>query len=522
MSETVHFLNMFSMYEPPEALKSVLSQAAVVAADIDPSKRRVQVCIHTDAYIPAEALKQISTQVKQTYGLQDLEITATHPADQLSKMEPDALREMFVAQNSMNMGSLAGARWEWEGEALTVYLVGNGKKELEDAAPAVCRQLRERFAAPVTIRIVAGENLEGQALFDAMEKIRGSAMREIPKTSAAAPAQKSAQSAPSEAIYGKPFKGQSVPMEELTLDMGNVIVEGRVFSVEHKELKKRNAWVVNFDMTDNRGSVRINRFMETAEAKPILEGVKKGAVLRVQGKLMVNNFDNEMVLKPYSIMPGTMQKRKDNAPGEKRVELHLHTAMSNMDAVTKTADAIKQAAAWGHRTIAITDHGCCQSFTDALHVVEDWKGPPKVAGTNDTIKILYGCEGYYINDVDDRIAVCGSRDMTYDQEYVAFDLETTGLYPRQDRIIEIGAVIMKNGVEIDRFQTFVDPQRPLDKTIVDLTGITDECSSARRRSRRFCRNSWSLSVTGSWSLTMRTLIRHLFMRNAPDRGFPIH
>ncbi len=472
MAESVSIRNMFALYEPPEALESVLSQAAVVAADIDPAKRRVDVCIHSETYIARDILKQVSEQISQCYGLQTLHITATHPADQLCKIEPEELRELFVEQNSMTRGSLAGARWEWNGNQLTVSLAGNGKRELEEAAPVVCRELRQRFAAEVTIAFVAGHTLEGQALFDELEKLRGSTVVAAPKS--VMQEQKKAPEAPSEAIYGKPFKGPAVSMRELNLDMGNVIVEGRVFSVEHKELKKRNAWVVNFDMTDLTGSVRINRFMESGEAKPILENVKEGAILRVQGKLMVNNFDNEMVLKPYAIMPGSMAKRKDAAEGTKRVELHLHTTMSNMDAITSTKAAIKQAAAWGHRAIAITDHGCCQSFTDALHVVEDWKGAPKVAGTDDTIKILYGCEGYYVNDVDDRIVVHGQQDMTFDEEYVAFDLETTGLSSQTDRIIEIGAVIMKNGKELDRFQTFVDPHRPLEKKIVELTGITDE------------------------------------------------
>ena len=473
MSESVSLLNMFSLYEPPEALKSVLSQAAVVAADIDPAKRRVDVCIYSDTYITRAVLNEVSAQIVSDYGLNQLQITATHPSDQLHCVEPEELRELFVAQNSMNRGSLAGARWEWEGLKLTVHLAGNGKKELEEAVPVVCRQLRERFAADVTVEIIAGKNLEGKALLEEMERLRSDALSSVPK--AAVPEQKKQQNAaPSEAIYGKPFKGNAVSMQELNLDMGSVIVEGRVFAVEHKELKKRNAWVVNFDMTDNMGSVRINRFMESGEAKPILDNVKEGAVLRVQGKLMVNNFDNEMVLKPYAIMPGTMPKRKDTAEGQKRIELHLHTSMSNMDALTSTKAAIKQAAAWGHRAIAITDHGCCQSFTDALHVVEDWKGAPKVAGTDDTIKILHGCEGYFVNDVDDRIVVHGKQDMTFDQEFVAFDLETTGLSSQTDTIIEIGAVIMKDGKEVDRFQTFVDPHRTLDKKIVELTGITDE------------------------------------------------
>ena len=389
-------------------------------------------------------------------------------------MEPEELRDLFVSRNSMTRGSLAGALWVWEDTNLTVKLTGNGKKELDELVPSVQNQLREMFAAPITITIEQGKVLEGQALFEAMQSMRYSLMETVPAAASAKKEEKKQPEAQSETFYGKPFKGNVTPMKDLNLDMGSVIVEGKVFAVDHKELKKRNAWVISFDMTDNYGSVRINRFLEAGEAKPILDNVKVGSVLKVQGRLELNRYDNELVLKPFSMMPGTMPKRKDLAEGMKRVELHLHTTMSNMDALTSTKAAIKQAAAWGHKAIAITDHGCCQSFTDALHVVEDWKGAPKVAGTDDTIKILYGCEGYYVNDVDDRIVVHGSKNIRFDEEFVAFDLETTGLSSRDDRIIEIGAVLMKNGQEIDRFQTFVDPERKLDRKIVDLTGITDD------------------------------------------------
>ena len=467
MSEQIYFLNMFPDYEPPEELKTALSQAAIVAADIDLARGRVEVAIHCPNYLPKRMRDTVSREICDTYGLRHLELVATHPEDQLAKLEPEELMALFVAQNSMNRGSLAGAQWVWKGTELTVKLRGNGKKALEECVPAVSRTLRERFGANVTIVIEAGENLEGQALFDAVEKLRDCAVTELPRT--AASEKKPAAVPASEAIYGKPFKGSPVPMKDLTIDMGSVMVEGRVFNVEHKELKKRNAWVINFDMTDNFGSIRINRFMEAGEAKPILDAVKVGSVLRVQGKLTINNFDNDMVLKPFGIMPGSMPKRLDTAEGLKRVELHLHTTMSNMDALTDTAAAVKQAAAWGHRAIAITDHGVAQSFPDAMKAASK----AKVAGTDENIKILYGCEGYYVNDVDDRIVVHGNQDMTFDEEYVAFDLETTGLSSRKDRIIEIGAVIMKRGRELDRFQTFVDPECPLERKIVDLTGIDD-------------------------------------------------
>ena len=451
----------------------VLSQAAIAAADISAEERSVHVVLHSESYIPQRLLDQAAKEISGLYGLRRMNLTATHPASELRKIEPEELRDLFVMHDSMARGSLAGAKWEWSGESLTIRLAANGKAALMEHVPAVQQNLRERFAAPVTIAIETGNELEGKALLDAMQTLREETIRKMPAAIAAQEKREEKAQVQSEAFYGKPFRGNAVPMKELTMDMGTVIVEGRVFNVEHKELKKRNAYVVKFDMTDNTNSVRISRFMEANEAKPILENVAVGAVLRVQGRLIEDRFENEMVLKPYAMQPGSMPKRQDKAVGGKRVELHLHTTMSNMDALTPTDAAIKQAAAWGHRAIAITDHGCCQSFTDALHCVEG-KKPPKVAGTDETIKILYGCEGYYVNDVDDRIVVHGDQDMDFHQEFVAFDLETTGLSSRDDRIIEIGAVILKDGQEIDRFQTFVDPERQLERKIVELTGITDE------------------------------------------------
>ena len=473
MNQQVYLSHMFPDYEPPEELTAALSQAAIVAADIDQEDRSVSVVIHSETYIPQRLLDQVARDLAASYGLRKMELTATHPETELHKVESEELMNLFVSRNSMTRGALAGAKWEWKDTALTVKLRANGKKELEELLPAVQNVLRQRFATPVTITIEAGQTLEGKALFEAMESMRGSMIQAAPAIAEKKQAEAKV-AAPTDAFYGKPFKGNAVPMNQMSMDMGTIIVEGLVFNVDHKELKKRNAWVIKFDMTDNTNSVRISRFMEAGEAKPILENVKVGSVLRVQGRLMEDRFENEMVMKPFAMASGSMPKRKDLAVGEKRVELHLHTSMSNMDALTSTKAAIKQAAAWGHKAIAITDHGCCQSFTDALHVVEDWKGAPKVAGTDETIKILYGCEGYYVNDVDDRIVVHGTKDMTFDQEYVAFDLETTGLSSRTDRIIEIGAVILKEGKEVDRFQTFVDPERPLDRKIVELTGITDE------------------------------------------------
>ncbi len=472
MSEQITFLNMFAQYQPSETLFEALNQTAVLAADIDPASRWISVKIYSDCYIPQRLLNQISHEICAVYGLRGMTLTGVHPAHQIIEIEPEELLSLFVESNSMTRGSLAGANWRWEGETLHIDLQTNGVAVLTECVPKVKMALRERFDTDVEIEIHAGEVLEGQQLLDAMEKMRSSMLDELPKPTYQP---KKEQTRENDAIYGRPFKGTPVPMDEISLDMGTIVVEGKVFSSkdDHKDLTKRNAKVINFDITDNRGAVRVSRFLENKEADPILEKVKTGSVIRVQGRLQVDNFTNEIVLKPVAIMPGSMPKREDTAAGQKRVELHLHTRMSMMDALTKTEDAIKQAAAWGHKAIAITDHGCVQSFTDALHAVEARGGGPKVAGTDQVIKILYGCEGYYINDVDDRLAVHGEANMRFDEEYVAFDLETTGLF-RQDTIIEIGAIRMRNGEEIDRFQTFVDPHRNLHPKTVELTGITDE------------------------------------------------
>ena len=472
MKEQIPLLNMFPDFEPSDELRSTFHQAVLLTADIDPATRCIIATIFSPNYIARRDIDTLVSQVSKIYGLHSLQINPTYPAGELSNICVEDMLSMFVEENSMTRGSLAGAQWRWEGNNLSIHLAANGKDELVKCIPAVRQKIMDYFSVDVSIEICPGADLTGDALFEAMEKIRSAALQDIPKATIVAKSEGKTQENP--AFYGRAFKGEPVPMKNISLDMGSIIVEGRVFNIEHKELKKNNSRVINFDMTDNSGSVRINKFLGNSEAKPILENVKVGSVLKIQGRLTVNQFDNETVLKPIAMMPGTMPKRVDTAPDGKRVELHLHTVMSNMDALTATKAAIHQAAAWGHKAIAITDHGCVQSFTDALHTVEDKRALPKVAGTDETIKVLYGCEGYYVNDVDDRVVVHGTQDFHFDEEYVAFDLETTGLSSKDDRIIEIGAVIMRGTEEIKRFQTFVNPERSLERKIVDLTGITDE------------------------------------------------
>ena len=474
----VHFLDLFLGYEPPEAIRAEVEALAVEHAGIDREARTISLRLSSGVYITEALLGQMASELEARYGLRRLELSVQYPPEALASFDYRDLYRVFVKAYSPSAAILAGAGYALEGDTLTIHLRANGKNELLPHVPMAERFLFERFGVHKTISVEAHSNLEGKALFEETERIRREAMKSMPAvTDAASPAQKSGGSRPQQQapqqtgdlFYGKPFHGEKVPIRDLNLDMFRVVVEGKVFAVQHRELKKRNAWVICFDVTDYTGSVRVNQFMEADKAKPILENVQVGMWVRIQGKMTFDRYDNEMVMQPNSIQKLKAPKREDTAP-EKRVELHLHTTMSSMDALTDTAAAVKQAAAWGHKAIAITDHGCAQSFPDAMKAA----GKAKVAGTDENIKILYGCEGYYVNDVDDRIVVHGDLDADFDAEYVAFDLETTGLSAQHDVIIEIGAVVMKRGEVLDTFQTFVAPGRKLTPKIIDLTGITDE------------------------------------------------
>ncbi len=474
----VHFLDLFLGYEPPEAIRAEVETLAVEHAGIDREARTISLRLSSGVYITEALLGQMASELEARYGLRRLELSVQYPPEALASFDYRDLYRVFVKAYSPSAAILAGAGYALEGDTLTIHLRANGKNELLPHVPMAERFLFERFGVHKTISVEAHSNLEGKALFEETERIRREAMKSMPAvTDAASPAQKIGGSRPQQQapqqtgdlFYGKPFHGEKVPIRDLNLDMFRVVVEGKVFAVQHRELKKRNAWVICFDVTDYTGSVRVNQFMEADKAKPILENVQVGMWVRIQGKMTFDRYDNEMVMQPNSIQKLKAPKREDTAP-EKRVELHLHTTMSSMDALTDTAAAVKQAAAWGHKAIAITDHGCAQSFPDAMKAA----GKAKVAGTDENIKILYGCEGYYVNDVDDRIVVHGDLDADFVAEYVAFDLETTGLSAQHDVIIEIGAVVMKRGEVLDTFQTFVAPGRKLTPKIIDLTGITDE------------------------------------------------
>ncbi len=474
----VYFPALFPGFPLPEELVEALGRLAVVHAELDRETRTIRLDAQAEQYLAEKQLQALCRDIEKEYGLRELKLSVRYPASELPNMDFRDLAQVFIRAFSPSAAILAGAGYEVTDEAVIIRLKANGKDSILQNAKKAEQFLRDRFGVSKKIEVEAHSNLEGRALFEETARIRAEALKNAPAITASVPqggakSSGGAASTPAEPtgalFYGRPFAGKPVRMEELNLDMFRVIVEGKVFAVQHRELKKRGAWVICFDMTDYTSSVRVNQFMEAAKAKPIIDNVQPGMWLRVQGKMSFDRYDNEMVLQPNAMEKIEAPKRRDTYP-EKRVELHLHTTMSSMDALTDTGAAVKRAASWGHRAIAITDHGGAQSFPDAMKAASK----AKVAGTDQNIKILYGCEGYYVNDVDDRIAVHGDGDFSFDEEYVAFDLETTGLSSLHDTIIEIGAAIMKGNEVLSTFQTFVDPHRPLQPKIVDLTGINDQ------------------------------------------------
>ena len=272
---------------------------------------------------------------------------------------------------------------------------------------------------------------------------------------------KGEKAAPGKVLMGKPIRVQPVPMKILDLKMGNATVAGKVFAFECRETRRPGMWRLSFDMTDYTNSVTVQKNLTEKEAQGLESAIKPGMWLCVQGKMEPTWDGKDIQLNPYHINVIDHAERQDTAP-EKRVELHLHTKMSNMDALTDTKEVVQQAIRWGHPAIAITDHGVAQSFPDTWHAA------------GDKIKILYGVEGYFINNIDDRVVVHGPQDCSLDGEFVCFDIETTGLKVDREAITEIGAVVLKNGEITERFQTFVNPNRHLTPEIIGLTGITDE------------------------------------------------
>ncbi|MCP8969031.1 PolC-type DNA polymerase III [Ectobacillus ponti] len=253
-----------------------------------------------------------------------------------------------------------------------------------------------------------------------------------------------------------------IPIRDIQDEEKRKTVQGYVFDVEAKELRSGRT-LLTFKITDYTDSIIVKMFSRDKEDIPLLQSVKKGMWLKVRGSVQNDTFVRDLVMIANDVNEVKAPQRKDTAAeGEKRVELHLHTPMSQMDAVTPVAKLIAQAKKWGHEAIAVTDHAVAQSFPEAYS-----------AGKKAGIQVIYGVEANLVND-GVPIAYNEVHRLLADETYVVFDVETTGLSAVYDTIIELAAVKVRGGEIIDRFESFANPHRSLSATIIELTGITDD------------------------------------------------
>ena len=262
----------------------------------------------------------------------------------------------------------------------------------------------------------------------------------------------------------RPIKGAPVPIGTLGLDSGSAVIWGDIFSVDCRDTRDKNHFIMSIAITDYTGSINLKIFDELS-LKPKLGDLKPGMTVLVQGDISYDKYDRDMVMRPRHINTVKKNVLTDDAP-VKRVELHLHTTMSAMDGVSTAEDLVKRAHSWGHPAVAVTDHGVVQAFPEVMNTVE------KIRKDDPDFKAIYGVEGYFINDM--LPAVKGRTDAPINGRYIIFDLETTGLSAATERIIEIGAVQVENGEILESFDLFVDPEKAITPEITRLTSITNE------------------------------------------------
>ncbi len=266
-------------------------------------------------------------------------------------------------------------------------------------------------------------------------------------------------------FYGKGISEEPLRMSESFNEGDEVTLWGEVFKTDEKTSRDGNTFIFTAYFSDKTSSEILKIITPTENSDVIKSNIKAGKAIILTGKFEFDTFAKTLNIRPYSIASLKLKQKKDNAE-EKRVELHMHTNMSDMDALTPAGELVKQAFAWGHKAVAITDHGNVQAYPEAMNTVE------KIRKDGGEMKVIYGMEAYFVNDSGALVSGCNERSVNDD--IIIFDIETTGLSKETERITEIGAVKLRNMEIVEEFQTFVDPEKEIPFNITELTGITND------------------------------------------------
>lgn len=477
-------------------LPQQISQGELTQLNINKQARLITLAVKFNGLVERNTLFDTEKLITKTLAYH----TVIKPHFPTELFSADYFPQLYAAVRrdipSIN-GTLNNAEVRFENNTLTINLLNGGKTLLDSKGfdKALIKLVSEEFNLYISVNYTGTFEVEENseeykaAIQDAQEKINRENLQKAAEfyqeevETAEKREEKHAENTTVEIevregkfatpqiiqssirpLYGRSIRGKMIPISSISGDSGRIVVWGDVFDIEKKVTKSGDKNIFTIDITDYTGSTTVKVFNSIKESA-VIDNIKKGDTIVVQGDVEYDKYAGELVVNARSI--GTAQKVKvvDNAE-KKRVELHMHTNMSQMDAVTSAGDLVNRAYQWGHKAVAITDHGVAQAFPDAM------KAADKINKDEEKIKIIYGVEAYFMDDLVE--SVKGDANTGFDGTFICFDIETTGLSAARDKITEIGAVKVENGVITDTFSTFANPEMPIPQKITQLTGITDD------------------------------------------------
>ena len=443
--------------------------------------------------VSRKVIARAEKQIADTYGLDRVMIEPRYNMPgELSNAYIKSLYDDMAYRMPSAKGLLDHTKWAFADGALQIPMDEVSEKHFANALRHLEARIQRELgrSCPVhAVRADAQDFAPAPEQEESREEILHKAVEQAAAAAAETPKPKKPRPAPQQhtgyqrpraekvreddLIFGKLIQDPIVSVNEAIAAYDMVTIQGEVFFTDNKDIHSKKTGKdyvkIAFDITDRTNSVRVSKFLAADKAGDTASKIKKGLYCTVQGKMVYDTFAKEMVLEPTGIVKAKKPERKDTYEGMKRVELHLHTNMSAMDGMSSTASLLCRAAKWGHRAMAITDHGVAQAFPEALHAQEG-----KQKDIIGDMKIIYGIEAYYINDENSISVVRGRSAEPLDGTFIVFDLETTGLNPASEEITEIAAVRVVEGEIRDSFQTYVNPHKPIPAEITELTGISDE------------------------------------------------
>lgn len=462
-------------------LREEISGGTVTHISFDDETLQLFITAKFDRYVEDKIIQLVRGEVKEALGINKVNIKGIYPSSALGQncaaLFIRTLKDNIAAAN----GFLEKAEVYIESEKVK-FCLNDGASILKEAQADdfLEKYIQECFG--VNVKVV----FEGESALsiDSPEYIKMQAEGvkiEIPKEEPKAPKKpkKEYDDLPisltnAKVIYGSKIKSKPVPLNGISIEDGNVTVWGNVFGFDMRETRDGKRKIINFNITDKTNSYAVKIFEANQNCEELVKNIGNGKTILLRGHVEYDDYIKTYCIKANSIMLIEEIPVLDEAEN-KRVELHMHTNMSAMDGMSSATALVSRAAKWGHKAVAITDHGVVQSFPEAA-----------AAAKKNGIKVIYGMEAYY---VDDSVkAVNGGSDMPLDGNFIIFDTETTGLRTGMDKLTEIGAVKYKDGGEVARFQTFVNPERPIPHKITELTGIDDRMVATAPKEAEAIRN----------------------------------